>query len=90
MNNKFPIKERILKIFTPVRCLNRDQLPRYIDGKMTAIEKHLVEEHLVACDLCYTAMQTLEKAANREPYESLTTNTISYIHQHYYPRHAML
>ncbi|UYQ94721.1 tetratricopeptide repeat protein [Chitinophaga horti] len=85
MNNKFPIQERILKIFTPVRCVNRDQLPRYIDGKMTPIEKHLVEQHLVDCDLCYTALQSLEKQANRETYEQLTTNTITYISQHYMP-----
>lgn len=85
MSNLFPIQERILKIFTPVRCLNRDQLPRYIENKMTPVEKHLVEQHLVDCDLCYHALQSLEKAANREPYEQLTTNTITYIHQNYMP-----
>jgi hypothetical protein len=85
MSNLFPIQDRILKIFTPVRCLNRDQLPRYIDNKMTPVEKHLVEQHLIDCDLCYHALQSLEKASNREPYEHLTTNTITYIHQNYMP-----
>lgn len=85
MSNKFPIQERILKIFTPVRCLSRDQLPRYVEGKMTDVEKHLVEQHLVDCDLCYNALQSLEKQADKVQYEQLTTSTVNYIHQHYLP-----
>lgn len=71
--------ERILKIFSNIRCLNRDQLPRYLDGRLTDVEKHLVEQHLVDCDLCFDALQVLQQAQYREKYQPLATSMQQYI-----------
>lgn len=69
----------MLKIFAGVRCLNKDQLPRYIEGRLTDIEKHLVEQHLVDCDLCYDALEALHKEGQLEQYTSLSTGIRQYI-----------
>ncbi|WP_119079732.1 tetratricopeptide repeat protein [Chitinophaga alhagiae] len=85
MNNQTPRQERILKIFTPVRCMNRDQLLRYQRGQMTAVEKHLVEQHMVDCDLCHHALMGLENPKNHEPYERLSQQLSLFIQREYAP-----
>lgn len=71
--------EKLLKIFSNVRCLNRDQLPRYLDGRLTDVEKHLVEQHLVDCDLCFDALQVLQQQQYRDKYQPLSTSMLQYI-----------
>ncbi|WP_343672970.1 tetratricopeptide repeat protein [Chitinophaga sp.] len=71
--------DKILKIFSTVRCMNRDQLPRYLDGRLTDLEKHLLEQHLVDCDLCFDALQTLSQAKYREQYQPLSVSIQQYI-----------
>ncbi|SFO67383.1 Tetratricopeptide repeat-containing protein [Chitinophaga sp. YR627] len=71
--------EKILKIFSNIRCLNRDQLPRYVDGRLTDVEKHLVEQHLVDCDLCFDALQVLQQQQYREKYQPLSASMLQYI-----------
>ncbi len=83
MNNQTPRQERILKIFTPVRCVNRDQLLRYQRGQMTDVEKHLIEQHLVECDLCHDAVLALENPKHHEPYERLSHQLSLFIHREY-------
>lgn len=80
MANNGSANPKLLKIFTPVRCLNRDQLPRYIEGKLTDLEKHLVEQHLVDCDLCNEAMRILENETHRSRYATLVGQLQQYIH----------
>jgi hypothetical protein len=79
MNSNLENNDKILKVFNAVRCLNRDQLPRYLDGRLTDIEKHLVEQHLVDCDLCFDALQTLQQPKYRDQYQPLATNIQQYI-----------
>ncbi|WP_343308100.1 tetratricopeptide repeat protein [Chitinophaga niabensis] len=83
MNNDSTRQERIFKIFTPVRCLNRDQLPRYLNGNMTDWEKHLIEQHLVDCDLCHDAIESLQHTQNQEPYERLSKQLSLYLQREY-------
>ncbi|MCF6404232.1 tetratricopeptide repeat protein [Chitinophaga filiformis] len=71
--------EKLLKIFSNIRCLNRDQLPRYLDGRLTDVEKHLVEQHLVDCDLCFDALQVLQQPQYREKYQPLATSMQQFI-----------
>ncbi|WP_343703607.1 hypothetical protein [Chitinophaga sp.] len=85
MNNQTPRQERILKIFTPVRCMNRDQLLRYQRGQMTAVEKHLIEQHMVDCDLCHHALLALENPKNHEPYDRLSQQLSLFIQREYAP-----
>lgn len=80
MANNGSANPKLLKIFTPVRCLNRDQLPRYIEGKLTDLEKHLVEQHLVDCDLCNEALRILENDTHRSRYATLVSQLQQYIH----------
>jgi TolA-binding protein len=71
--------DKVLKVFSSIRCLNKDQLPRYIGGRLTDIEKHLVEQHLADCDLCYGALQALEKEDGQEKYQDLTYKLQRYV-----------
>jgi anti-sigma factor RsiW len=71
--------DKILKIYNSIRCLNRDQLPRYLDGRLTEVEKHLVEQHLIDCDLCFDALQALQQQNNRDRYMPMATGMQQYI-----------
>ncbi len=73
--------EKLLKIFAGIRCLNKDQLPRYLQGRLTDIEKHLVEQHLVDCDLCFEALQALQQEGQLEQYQGLSANIQQYIRE---------
>jgi TolA-binding protein len=72
-------KDKILKMFSRVRCFNRDQLPRYVDGRLTHIEKHLLEQHLVNCDLCSDAIQILQKPKFKTQYQPMGLKVQQYI-----------
>nr|WP_295871129.1 tetratricopeptide repeat protein [uncultured Chitinophaga sp.] len=74
-----PNNEKILKVFSGIRCLSKDQLPRYMEGRLTDVEKHLVEQHLTDCDLCFGALQALEQEAGNEQYQDLTGKLQRYI-----------
>ncbi|SFW23303.1 tetratricopeptide repeat protein [Chitinophaga sancti] len=79
MSSNLENNDKILKIFSTVRCMSRDQLPRYLDGRLTDLEKHLLEQHLVDCDLCFDALQTLSQAKYREQYQPLSVSISQYI-----------
>lgn len=72
-------KDQVLKIFSRVRCLNRDQLPRYVDGRLTHVEKHLLEQHLVNCELCSDAVQILQKPKFKSQYQLIGAKVQQYI-----------
>jgi len=78
-NNIHNENEKLLKIFAGIRCLNKDQLPRYLEGRLTDVEKHLVEQHLVDCDLCAEALLALQQEGLMEQYPSLSTGIQQYI-----------
>jgi tetratricopeptide (TPR) repeat protein len=80
-----PNNDKVLKIFSAIRCLSRDQLPRYLDGRLTDVERHLVEQHLTDCDLCYDALQALEKEGNTDNYQDLTNKLQRYVHNSVQP-----
>lgn len=64
-------KDKILKIFSKVRCFSKDQLPRYVDGRLTHVEKHLLEQHLVNCELCSSAVEILQKPKYHAQYQPM-------------------
>mgnify|MGYP000226314752 CR=1 FL=1 len=64
-------KDKILKIFSKVRCFSKDQLPRYVDGRLTHVEKHLLEQHLVNCELCSSAVEILQKPKYHAQYQAM-------------------
>jgi len=77
-------KEQLLKIFSKVRCFNRDQLPRYVEGRLTHIEMHLLEQHLVNCELCSDAVQILEKPKFKTQYQAMGLKVQQYIRNYTY------
>jgi hypothetical protein len=77
-------KDKILKMYSRVRCLNRDQLPRYVDGRLTHVEKHLLEQHLVNCELCSDAIQILQKPKFKMQYQSMGLKVQQYIRSSIY------
>ncbi|SDF09005.1 zf-HC2 domain-containing protein [Chitinophaga filiformis] len=72
-------KDKILKIFSRVHCFNKDQLPRYVEGRLTHVEKHLLEQHLVNCELCSDAVEILQKPKFKMQYQSMGSRVQHYI-----------
>lgn len=72
-------KDKILKIFSRVRCFSKDQLPRYVDGRLTHVEKHLLEQHLVNCELCSSAVEILQKPKYHSQYQSMGVKVQQFI-----------
>ena len=72
-------KDKILKIFSRVHCFNKDQLPRYVDGRLTHVEKHLLEQHLVNCELCSDAVEILQKPKFKTQYQPMGQRVQQYI-----------
>ncbi|PWV54444.1 zf-HC2 domain-containing protein [Chitinophaga sp. S165] len=72
-------KDKILKIFSRVHCFNKDQLPRYVDGRLTHVEKHLLEQHLVNCELCSDAVEILQKPKFKAQYQSMGVRVQQYV-----------
>lgn len=72
-------KDKILKIFSRVHCFNKDQLPRYVDGRLTHVEKHLLEQHLVNCELCSDAVEILQRPKFKAQYQSMGLRVQQYV-----------
>lgn len=72
-------RDKILKIFSRVHCFNKDQLPRYVDGRLTHVEKHLLEQHLVNCELCSDAVEILQKPKFKAQYHSMGLKVQQYV-----------
>jgi tetratricopeptide (TPR) repeat protein len=49
------------------------------------VEKHLVEQHLTDCDLCFNALQALEREETPEKYQDLTNKLQRYVHNSIQP-----
>lgn len=85
MNNDSPRQERVLKIFTPVRCISRDQLLRYHRGNMTPVEQHLVEQHIIDCDLCHDALHAISNPQLHDRYNHFADELSQFIHREFAP-----
>jgi len=53
------------KIYSATDCISEQTLFDYIDNKLNAKEQHLVEKHLLDCDLCSDALEGLELLKDR-------------------------
>jgi hypothetical protein len=52
-------------IFSETDCLSEQTLFDYIDKKLSAKESHVVERHLLSCELCSDAIEGLETLKDR-------------------------
>lgn len=53
-------------IFNETDCISEQTMFDYIDKKLSAKECHVVEKHLLHCDLCTDALEGLELLRNRD------------------------
>ena len=53
------------KIYTATECLSEQTMFDYIDHKLSAKERHVVEKHMLDCELCSDAMEGLELVKDR-------------------------
>lgn len=83
MNYKPNIQEKILSIFTPVRCLNEQQLQQYVDGNIPSIEKHLLQQHLVDCELCSEALEIFYQKSNQQKFNEIIPGIRRQIHKEF-------
>jgi predicted anti-sigma-YlaC factor YlaD len=58
---KLASRHNLLRIFSKVHCFNKEQLPHYVDGCLPHVEQHLLEQHLVNCELCCNAVHVLQQ-----------------------------
>ena len=54
------------KIYSATECISEQKMFDYIDNKLNAKEQHLVEKHLLDCDLCSDALEGLTLLKNRK------------------------
>lgn len=47
------------KIFSPSRCITNETMQKYVSGMLNAEEKHLVEKHLIDCEMCSDEVEGL-------------------------------
>lgn len=59
------------KLHQPGNCLSEQTMFDYIDHKLSAKEQHLVEKHLLDCDLCSDALEGLSSLKNRGRIETI-------------------
>ncbi len=53
------------KLFDSTECISEQTMYDYIDKKLSPKEEHLVEKHLLDCDLCTDALEGLHLLKNR-------------------------
>jgi len=53
------------KLFDTTECISEQTMYNYIDKKLLPKEEHLVEKHLLDCDLCNDALEGLRLTKNR-------------------------
>ncbi len=58
-------KELKHKIYLPGDCLSEKMLFDYIDNKLHNKERHIVEKHLLDCEMCSDALEGLELVKDR-------------------------
>ena len=52
-------------IYSPTDCLSEKMLFDYIDNKLNQKERHIVEKHLLDCEMCSDALEGLEMVTDR-------------------------
>ncbi|TWV99485.1 anti-sigma factor family protein [Chitinophaga pinensis] len=60
------MNEEYQDIFTTTACPTQQQLLDYVQGRMTAEEKHEVELHLADCEMCSEAVEGLSAFKEKE------------------------
>jgi TonB family protein len=53
-------------IYNPTDCLSEKTLFDYIDNKLSQKERHIVEKHLLDCEMCSDALEGLELVNDRK------------------------
>jgi periplasmic protein TonB len=54
------------KLYNPGDCIPEQTMFDYIDNKLSPKEQHMVEKHLIDCDLCADALEGLKLLKNRK------------------------
>lgn len=54
------------KIYSSSECISEQQMFDYIDNKLSAKEQHLIEKHMLNCNLCSDASEGLELLRERD------------------------
>ena len=58
--------DELLHIFDKGTCLTQQQMLDYLDGKLSAEESRVVEEHVSGCELCSDALEGLANLKHKE------------------------
>ncbi len=59
-------KDLKYNLFDSTECISEETMYNYIDKKLNSKEEHLVEKHLLDCDLCADALEGLQTVKNRK------------------------
>ncbi len=69
------------KIFSRSGCLTQDMLYGYLNETLSNKDKHIVEKHLMDCDMCSDALEGLSLVVNRENIPAIVTRLNEQIRQ---------
>ena len=72
-------KELKHKLYSSTECLSEQTMFDCIDNKLSAKERHLVEKHMLDCELCSDAMEGLELVKDRNRISVIKTNAAKFI-----------
>lgn len=65
------MKNNLNNIFSESECLSEEMLYKYLEDKLTAKEKYIVENHLQSCEFCSDALEGLSLLKNVEEAKSM-------------------
>lgn len=75
------MSENFENIINNDRCFSSDVLKKYVFGGLSSHEKHLVEKHLLECEICSDEVEGYENMSGSEEHEKLTNDLNKRIEQ---------
>lgn len=68
------MNSRLNNIFSQTDCLSEEVIIKYLQGKLSSSEKHLVERHLIDCEMCSDAMEGLKMIGAKQKIQVITSD----------------
>ena len=60
-------------LFSPSGCVLPETMKHYLSSSLTEQEKEMVQQHLIACELCQDALEGLELLSDKNKLEAIVS-----------------
>jgi hypothetical protein len=75
------MSDSYLKIFEGSECPSHQMLQDYIDGKLSGKDKHMVEKHLIDCEMCSDELEGLSYLKDKNKLEGIVDEIKDHSHR---------